>query len=264
VFFLAVLLAISGYRLAKIRKKRNAELEESNLVKDRFFSIISHDLKNPVKAQTQLLGHLSEHYDEVDDTTKKRQIQALKESGEHLSELLTNLLDWASIESGRMTCKPIRVDLAAVVRKSMKMVQTTADEKQIRIVPQLSENGYAFTDLNFVETILRNLLSNAIKFSHPGGSVEVVTAPDGDRIALSVVDHGVGMTDELKARLFQKKDISTLGTREETGTGLGLIVCQTLAQLSHADLTFDSVVGEGSTFTLHLPTSEAGFKNFGS
>lgn len=259
VFFLAVLLAISGYRLAKVRQKRNAELEEANLVKDRYFSIISHDLKNPVKAQTQLLGHLSEHYDEVDDTTKKRQIQALKESGEHLSELLTNLLDWASIESGRMTCNPIRVDLAAVVRKSVKVVQTAAAEKQIRIEPQLIENGYAFTDLNCVETILRNLLSNAIKFSHPGGSVEVVTAPDGNRIALSVIDHGVGMNDELKARLFRRQDISTLGTREETGTGLGLIVCHTLAQLAHADLTFDSVVGEGSTFTLHLPTNESSF-----
>jgi len=259
VIFLAVLLAISGYRLAKIRQKRNAELEEANLVKDRYFSIISHDLKNPVKAQAQLLGHLIEHYEEVDDATKKRQIQALKESGEHLSELLTNLLDWASIESGRMTCNPIRVNLAAVVRKSVKVVQTAAAEKQIRIMPQLGESCYAFTDLNCVETILRNLLSNAIKFSHPGGSVEVVAAPDGDRIALSVVDHGVGMTDELKARLFRKQDISTLGTREESGTGLGLIVCHTLAQLAHADLTFDSVVGEGSTFTLHLPTNESSF-----
>ena len=214
-----------------------------------------------MKAQTQLLGHLSEHYDEVDDTTKKRQIQALKESGEHLNELLTNLLDWASIESGRMTCNPIRVNLAAVVRKSVKLVQTAADEKQIRIVPQLCENCYAFTDLNFVETILRNLLSNAIKFSHPGGSVEVVAAQEngGNRIALSVVDHGVGISDELKAKLFRKQGISTLGTREETGSGLGLTVCHTLAQLAHADLTFDSVMEEGSTFTLHLPTNETTF-----
>lgn len=261
LILLALVLAFYAYRLAKIRQKRNTELEEANLIKDRYFSIISHDLKNPVKAQTQLLGHLGEHYDEVDDTTKKRQIQALKESGEHLNELLTNLLDWASIESGRMTCNPIRVDLAAVVRKSVKLVQTAADEKQIRIVPQLSENCYAFTDLNFVETILRNLLSNAIKFSHPGGSVEVVAAQDddGNRIALSVVDHGVGINDELKAKLFRKQEISTLGTREETGTGLGLTVCHTLAQLAHADLTFESTHGTGSTFTLHLPTNESSF-----
>ena len=253
---LAALLAFYGYRLAKIRKNRNAELEEANIVKDRFFSIISHDLKNPVRAQTQLLGHLSEHYDEVDDPTKKRQILALKESGERLSELLTNLLDWASLESGRMTFSPIRVDITSVVRKTVKLQQPDADAKSLTITTTPDESVFAYTDLNYVETILRNLLTNAIKFSHPGGTIEITATPSADILSIAVTDHGMGMSEALQATVFKKKMISIPGTKQETGTGLGLIVCKTLAQQAHGDLSFTSTEGLGTTFTLTLPRSE--------
>ena len=259
VALLAAGFAVFGYKLAKIRKKRNAELEEANTVKDRFFSIISHDLKNPVRAQTQLLGYLDAHYDEVDDAMKKKQITALKESGERLSELLTSLLDWASIERGNTSCTPIRMDLTAVVRKNVQLVQPAAKEKDIRISFDQEEPCLVFTDLNCVDTILRNILSNSVKFSYKGGSIEISTEKDGDRIRVSVADHGVGMTDEQKATIFQMEKISTLGTNEETGTGLGLIVCDTMAKIAHGNISFVSTEGQGSTFTLTLPLTEEAF-----
>lgn len=259
IAILAAAFAVAGYKLANIRKKRNAELAETNIIKDRFFSIISHDLKNPVRAQTQLLGYLGSHYDEVDDATKKKQIAALKVSGDRLGELLTSLLDWASIASGRTNCTPIRMDLAAVVRKNVQLSQPAAKEKNIQITTNLDEPCLVFTDINCVDTILRNLISNALKFSNEGGSIEIMAEKHGGRIHVSVTDHGTGMTDEVKANIFELKKISTLGTNEETGTGLGLIVCNSMAQMAHSQLSFTSTQGEGSTFTLSLPITESTF-----
>jgi signal transduction histidine kinase len=260
VAVLAVVLAISAYQLAEIRRKRNAELANMNTIKNRFFSIISHDLKNPVRAQSQLLAFLDEHYDEVDDETKKQQIAALNASGVRLGELLTSLLDWASLESGRMRCNPIRVDLSAVVRRNVELVRPSAVAKEIRIVSDLDAPFYVFTDLNCADTILRNLLTNAVKFSRVGSSVEIVTTITDDKIFLSVVDHGVGMTEQQKASIFKLDRISTLGTKEETGTGLGLIVCKTMARMINGDLSFTSEEGCGSTFTLTLPLAEKAVK----
>jgi signal transduction histidine kinase len=260
IAILTFVWAIFAYQLAKIRKKRNAELAKVNTIKDRFFSIISHDLKNPVRAQSQLLAFLSEHYEEVDDVMKKQQITALNDSAKRLGELLTSLLDWASLESGRMSCKPIRLDLSAVVRRNVELVQPLAVAKEIRVVSDLDEPCYVFTDHNCVDTILRNLLTNAVKFSLAGGSVEIVTTKGDDRVRLSVVDHGVGMSEQVKKSVFHLERISTLGTNEETGTGLGLVVCKAMTQMINGELSFISEEGKGSTFTLTLPLSEKTIK----
>lgn len=247
--------AVYGYRLAKIHKRRNEKLAEIDNIKNQFFTIISHDMKNPVKAQAQLLGYLSSHYEEVTDDQKKQQIQALKKSGDQLVNLLTSLLDWARMETGNMSFNPIRVDLTAAVRKTIQLLQPITDEKKITISSDLDDVCHVFTDHNYVETILRNLLSNAVKFSHEGGSIEIETRRDEDKLSLSVVDHGVGMNEALQNTIFQLKRISTPGTGQETGTGLGLIVCKSLAHKAHGDLTFVSAEGKGSTFTLTLPTT---------
>lgn len=256
---LASLIAVFGYRLAKTRKRRNQELETANLVKDRFFTIISHDLKNPVKAQSQLLASLSSHYDEVDDTAKKQQILALKESGDRLSELLTNLLDWARLETGQMGNIPMRIDIAAVTRKTVQLLQTAADEKGVTITSDLDAPCHVFTDHNAAETILRNLLSNAVKFSHPGGTIEITSEKTADTVAVTITDHGLGMTEAQKDSVFQMRKLTTLGTKEETGTGLGLIVCKTLADLSRCGLSFTTADGSGTAFTLTLPASESAY-----
>lgn len=253
VALLAVMLAIYAYQLAEIRRKRNAELANINTVKDRFFSIISHDLKNPVQAQSQLLGFMHEHYDDVDDDTKKEQIATLDESGKRLGELLTSLLDWTSLESGRMKCNPIRVDLTTVVRRNIELVRPTAESKGIRFVTSLEEPCHVFTDRNCIDTILRNLIFNSVKFSHVGGVVEIVSSLSDNNVCLSVADHGIGMTKAQAETIFHLNQISTLGTREETGTGLGLVVCKTMANMIHADLQFTSDEGKGSTFTLTIP-----------
>lgn len=259
IALLALAFGLYAYVLARKRKRQNQRLEEATLIRDRLFAIISHDLKNPVKAQSQLLGNLLAHYDEVDEGMKHRQIQALKESGDRLSEQLTNLLDWARVQTGQMVSVPMRVDIASVVRKAVQLVQLGADEKRVTITTDMDAPCHVFTDHNAAETILRNLLSNAVKFSHPGGTIEITSEKAAGTVAVTITDHGIGMTEAQKESIFNMGRLTTLGTKEETGTGLGLIVCKTLADQSHCTLSFTTTEGAGTAFTLTLPADETAY-----
>lgn len=242
--------------LALIRKKNNIRLEEVNKTRNQIFSIVSHDLKNPVNAQKQMLDYMCQHFDQISESDKKEQINALKQSRDSLSKLLVNLLEWASLESGRLNYKPIRIDLNALINTSVRQVQTYADSKGINLLKNLQPNLFVWSDIKFMEIILRNLLHNAIKFSYEGGNVEINAAKGNKKVTLTIVDHGVGMRLEDKMKIFKKELITTRGTSEETGTGIGLMICKSLIEKSDCELSFTSELGKGTTFTILLPQSE--------
>ena len=242
--------------LALIRKKNNIRLEEVNKTRNQIFSIVSHDLKNPVNAQKQMLDYMCQHFDQISESDKKEQINALKQSRDSLSKLLVNLLEWASLESGRLNYKPIRIDLNALINTSVRQVQTYADSKGINLLKNLQPNLFVWSDIKFMEIILRNLLHNAIKFSYEGGYVEINAAKGNKKVTLTIVDHGVGMRLEDKMKIFKKELITTRGTSEETGTGIGLMICKSLIEKSACELSFTSELGKGTTFTILLPQSE--------
>ncbi|MCR5550540.1 MAG: tetratricopeptide repeat-containing sensor histidine kinase [Bacteroidales bacterium] len=242
--------------LARIRKKNNIRLEEVNKTRNQIFSIVSHDLKNPVNAQKQMLDYMCQHFEQISESDKKEQINALKQSSDSLSKLLVNLLEWASLESGRLTYKPIRIDLNALINTSIRQVQTYADSKGINLLKNLQTNLFVWSDIKFMEIILRNLLHNAIKFSYEGGNVEINATKGNKKVTLTIVDHGVGMRPEDKMKIFKKELITTRGTSEETGTGIGLMICKSLIEKSDCELSFTSELGEGTTFTILLPQSE--------
>lgn len=253
VMALMLTIAIFLYFVARVRKKRNIQLTNLSAQRDRIFSIVSHDLKNPVASQKQVLNFICDHYDQIDDVTKKQQLIALKQSNETLSELLINLLEWASWESGRLPYKPIRIDLNAVARNSIRLVEGQAKKKNISIEQNIQEDNFINSDINFVETILRNLLSNAIKFSYPDSSIEISSHETPQEKIISVSDHGVGLTPEQISTIFSLRGKSTLGTEGEKGSGIGMVVCQELAEKAHGKLTVTSEKSKGSTFSLHLP-----------
>lgn len=253
VMVLILTIAIFLYFVARIRKKRNIQLTNLSAQRDRIFSIVSHDLKNPVASQKQVLNFICDHYDQIDDATKKQQLTALKQSNETLSELLINLLEWASWESGRLPYKPIRIDVNAVIRNSLRLVEGQAKKKNISISQNIPENNFLNSDINFVETILRNLLSNAIKFSYPNSSIELNCLETATEKIISVTDHGVGLSPDQMKTIFTLKGGSTMGTDGEKGSGIGMVVCQELAEKAHGKLTVTSEKGQGSTFSLHLP-----------
>lgn len=256
LFVLVCISTIIGMRLAATRKKRNKDLAELNSMKDHIFSIVSHDLKNPVAAQKQVIDALYTHYDEVSDEDKKEQLAALMQSHESLNNLLNNVLEWSSLESGRLIYKPIRIDLATVVRNSLRSVTPYARNKNIDFKLSIPDDCVVMTDVNFVETILRNLLSNAIKFSNPGSSIDISGQDENTGIVrLSITDHGTGMTEEQLQSLFTKS-ASTLGTAGEKGSGMGLMVCKKLSEKGRERITVESEKGKGSTFTILIPRTE--------
>lgn len=256
LFVLVCIITIISYRLAANRKKRSEELAELNAMKDHLFSIVSHDLKNPVASQKQVIDALCSHFDEIDDTEKKEQLTALKQSHDSLNGLLLNLLEWVSVESGRLVYKPIRADLSSIVRRSVQAAETDAQRKSIRIQQEVPTECFVHTDVNFAQTIIRNLLSNAIKFSNEGGDIEIqAKMKNPEVVTLSITDHGVGMSEEQLANLFKKNE-STAGTHGEKGTGLGLIVCYKLTESGAEKIYAESQKGLGSTFYIDIPKSK--------
>lgn len=252
LILLVCISTLIGFRLAAVRKKRNRELAELNSMKDQLFSIISHDLKNPVASQKQVIDSLYNHFDDIGDLDKKEQITALKLSHDSLHEMLLNLLGWASLESGRVTYKPIRTDISALVRRSIQIVSPAASHKNITISQHIPSDCIVNTDRNFILTILHNILSNAIKFSYEGGSIEITADTSAqDTISISVTDHGIGMTEDQLSELFQRNE-STPGTLGEKGTGIGLLVCRKLVEQGREKISVTSTPELGSTFILTL------------
>jgi len=251
ILVLICVVAIISYHLAIIRKKRNKELAEMNRTKDRIFFIVSHDLRNPVAAQKQVIDYMVENYDVLEETDKKEQLEALKQSQDGLKNLISNLLDWSSVASGRFTYKPTRVDLNTLVRKSVSFIDTQRQKKNITIRQQIQEQCFVYTDVNITEIILRNILSNAIKFSHQDGIIDIQSIEEKQVASIAITDYGIGMTEEQLANLFTYHN-STTGTAGEPGSGIGLIVCKKLADMGNEKLSVTSKVGKGSTFSITM------------
>lgn len=251
ILVLICIVAIISYHLAIIRKKRNKELAEMNRTKDRIFFIVSHDLRNPVAAQKQVIDYMVENYDVLEETDKKEQLEALKQSQDGLKNLISNLLDWSSVASGRFTYKPTRVDLNTLVRKSVSFIDTQRQKKNITIRQQIQEQCFVYTDVNITEIILRNILSNAIKFSHQDGIIDIQSIEEKQVASIAITDYGIGMTEEQLANLFTYHN-STTGTAGEPGSGIGLIVCKKLADMGNEKLSVTSKVGKGSTFSITM------------
>ncbi len=250
--------AIERRRIGVELERAHADLARLNAEKDRFFSIIAHDLKGPFNA---LLG-FSELLLERGPTMPRDQIldyvRIIHGSGRTAFELLENLLEWSRLQLGRTQFRPETVRLSQVVAKVMALHQLAADTKGIAFHQAVGALTVA-ADPAVVDTILRNLVGNAVKFTHPGGTVGITAEIADDRtVALTVSDTGVGMSTQQMAGLFHvDRTQSTPGTAGERGTGLGLVLCAELAAKSGGTLAVDSTPGAGTRFHLRLPAVPA-------
>lgn len=251
ILLLCVGLASGIYRHVVFVRKRNRELKESNDTKDKMISIISHDLKNPAYAQRNVLRGLHSSWQQLENATIGNYINELLTSSESQVQLLSNLLDWARLQTGKLKCNIIEIDLSMIVSNEIKTLQGMADNKQVTIETRLVNGESALADREMVSVIIRNLITNAIKFSRSGSIVEVETGVDGDSAYCSIIDHGVGISEGNLAKVFTDAAVST-GTDDEPGTGLGLELCRNFTKLNNGRITVASKPGEGSTFTLYL------------
>lgn len=264
VLALAVILLFSVYRSGQRRirinkllmehqeeiKKRSLELEQLNQVKDKFFSIISHDLRSPMNALSGILDLVDKQQltpDEFARITKELRIQF-----NHTKTLINNLLDWTLLQMDKLKIQEDKVDLRQMVDENFKLL-SSLHLKEIKMENNIPANTFAKADLNMVNLVFRNLILNGIKFTVEGGVVKIDSKIENSEIVVSVTDNGVGIAPEVQKILFEKTSgYSTRGTANEKGTGLGLILCKEFVEKNGGKIWLDSKPGQGTTFYFTL------------
>jgi signal transduction histidine kinase len=248
---------ISYKRLSSKLKKSEKKLLEINANKDKFFSIISHDLKSPFGSILGISEMLVSDYDELSSDEIKEMIIILRNSSINVYELLEGLLEWAQTQTGRMKYEFENINLFDKSKKAISILRANAENKNIVITNKIKEGTYVFADKKAISTIIRNLVANAIKFTHPGGNITLSSEKLDDKIVVSVSDTGVGLSEKDINKLIKiEEHHTTVGTNNETGTGVGLILCKELVEKHGGKIWVESELGKGSKFMLTLPIKE--------
>lgn len=239
-------------------KFSESELKKLNAQKDRFFSIIAHDLRNSIGNFIQITELLNEDEDLRFGEYERQYLDMLQASAEKTYKLLENLLLWARSQLGNLTIEPEVINVDTIIKESVDYFSETVKQKDIKVRFQYSDNLKAYADKQSVSTIIRNLFSNALKFSYRGGIIEISidksTKTGKNYIEIFIQDYGVGIEKEQADDLFKIfKQSTTLGTKDESGTGLGLILCKELAEKNNGHLYIESKIGEGTIARISLP-----------
>ena len=266
----ATLLLLLLIYIVRLRTRRNRELAETNATKDKFFSIISHDLKNPAVAQRDALQLLLENSGNWDATSLTKYYQKLLKSANGQVDLLYTLLNWAQLQAGRMPYNPTLFDLTTALQSCICLIKNMAENKGVTFDVLTPETALVTGDYNMLTTVVRNLLVNAVKFTPAGGTVTLTVSGEVlganaisgahasaplqiPKFNVSISDTGIGMTGEQISNLFRlDRHRSTKGTSGEKGSGLGLIICNELLQKHNAQLRIESEPGKGSRFWFEL------------
>ncbi|MFA7420095.1 MAG: PAS domain S-box protein [Melioribacteraceae bacterium] len=230
------------------------ELKTLNNTKDKFFSIIAHDLKNPFITILGFSDLLLTDYSELSDDERKFYLEEMKKSAEVSHNLLQNLLQWSRSQTGRIDFIPSEIPLANLIKVNLELLETTAARKGIQIKYDIQRNINVFADEDMLNTVIRNLITNAIKFTGKGGTITIQVEEQSKYAEIRVIDTGVGMDDKALSNLF-RLDIShtSFGTNSEAGTGLGLILCKEFIEKQGGKIRVESEVGKGSRFIFNLP-----------
>ena len=240
-------IAVIWYRLALIRKKRNDELRKLNATKDRLLSIVSHDVRTPVGAMSQVLRDLTSDYDTLTDTDRKAKLVMLRSSSEALNDRMENILQWVRGELGNSKIEPTAFNLAQLVDECIRMQEAVIEVKMLKVSNKIPRTLSVYDDANVVSLVLQNLLSNAVKFSYPNGEISIEAQQKGQRVWVSVSDNGMGISEKKLEKIFNFMTTSAVGTDGETGTGIGLFVCKQLVDRMGGEITIESVKGEGTS-----------------
>lgn len=230
------------------------ELKKSNQDKDRFFSILSHDLKSPFSGVEHLVTFLTENQNKLSDKEIGELLNTLKETTTNLNVLIDNILSWSRLNRGLFTLNLEQFALSELIEEVQLLLEYQANEKNILLSNTTDSSLSLNADREMIKAVLRNLISNAIKFSHPGDEVRIKTKTDTEGIALIVEDDGIGLHDKNLDLLRKTGNIPSIpGTAQESGTGLGLLIVQEFVKLHQGKLLVKSKLHAGSTFTVQLP-----------
>ena len=234
--------------------QRTLDLSNANASKDRFFSIIAHDLRGPIGGLTSLFNEVIIRPEDftADD------LDMTRESISNTSQLLEQLLSWARSQRGEILVEPVIIDITELLTETQDLFSSLALNKGISLDMSLNEKHYVYADISMTRTILRNLTSNALKFTGKTGSVHATIKREDTHYIVSIMDDGVGIPDEVQATLFQldSRTPTTSGTAGESGSGLGLVLCAEFVNRNHGEIGVVSTPGSGSRFWFSLPVAK--------
>ncbi len=235
-------------------RKAYTDMRDANITKDKFFSIIAHDLKEPFNTLLGFSELLLKEYDNRTPEENKEMIQHIYHSSVHGFDLLNNLLEWSRSQTGRIEYKPCDFSLTDLVRQNTASLSGAANKKNIDVQNEIKEYIMAFGDQRMINTVIRNLIVNALKFTGSGGEIVLSHKEENEFIVVTVADTGIGISEKNLSKLFNlTENISTPGTKNEHGTGLGLILCKEFVEKNGGKIWVESEYGRGSKFSFSLP-----------
>lgn len=261
-----IIMKLEDYRLNLEQKvqERTAELEQQknelksvNEMKDRFFSILAHDLRSPLSGIATLLNMLISKYNEKSQDEILRWLYEMEKNANSVYALLENVLQWAYEQSGKMRFSPDKVDLLEAISEMENLYSNIAKTKDLRITIEVNSETYVHADRFMLDTIHRNLLSNAIKFTEPGGKITIYSRSDANATYVTFKDTGIGMDGEtLDLIMNQKEPVRKKGTEGEQSTGLGLLLCREFIKKHDGTFLIESEPRQGSVIKYSLPNAE--------
>lgn len=255
VCFMAVFVDITERKQNEIKiNELSQKLKDINATKDKFFSIIAHDLKAPFNSLLGFSDLLVNDYNELSDSTRLKYIKLVNDSLVSEMKLLENLLEWARIQQGRIEINKQKLKLKTLITESIEPYLPNVINKGINVEIEVNDEIEFYADLNSIKTVVRNLFNNAYKFTKEGGEIVFSVSQNNDNIDIYIKDNGIGMSKEKLEKLFSIADNqSTPGTKGEKGTGLGLILSMEFINRNNGQLFVESEVGKGTIFKITLP-----------
>ena len=233
--------------------ERTAHLEEMNHVKDRLFSIVSHDLKDSITSIKAFLDLLKEN--SISEREFNELIPELSDNADNASALLLNLLNWSKSQMQNLEPKPEMINIQEVFQEKLQLIDKKVKKKRIVLLDE-SIKGFVYADRSMVEIVIQNLLANAVKFSRVGDVITVSNRDKNGNCLVCIEDTGVGISEENQKKIFGTGGFTTRGTHDEKGTGLGLSICKQLVEMNNGKIWVESELGMGSKFFVELPNSE--------
>ena len=235
-------------------KKYSEDLQKSNTSKDKFFSIISHDLRNPFNSLLGFSELLANNIEDLTEDEIKESAKSLHRTATNLFNLLTNLLEWSRLQTGNFSFEKSEFSLGGLLNHVVSIYSDSLDAKNLKLIKGQDCEVNILADQNMIEAAIRNLISNAIKFTRDGGTITFGCVKNENGAEIFVTDTGVGISSEDQERLFKiDKQFTTEGTKNEKGTGFGLLLCKELVEKNNGTIKVKSEKDKGSTFTISLP-----------
>jgi signal transduction histidine kinase len=236
-------------------KQSEIELQELNMDKDRFISILGHDLKNPLYTLQSISKLLAENIQEYETAEIEAILKEINQTTRITLDLLEDILKWTKAQSGKIPFNTQKLAFTDIYENIVEVLGSNAISKNIKINRLASDTLCLVADRDMLLTIMRNLLSNAIKFTHSGGEINIMAEENSDYVSISISDNGIGIAPGDLDKLFKISKVhTTKGTAREQGTGLGLLLCKEFVEKHGGKILVESEEGKGSTFNFTLPT----------